>query len=79
MAGADFQTIEIYRSAKDVQYLLSVVYHNLGMTRERDDSANRHSQMEEYQRKLESTTFDETYRAVFQLVAKVGAALASRR
>ena len=78
MAEADFRTIEVYRSAQDVQYLLSVVYHNLGMTKERDDAANRHSQTEEYRRKLESITFDETYQAVFQLVAKVGAALASR-
>lgn len=78
MAEADFKSLEIYRSVKDVQYLLSVVYHNLGMTRERDEVASRHSQTEEHQNKLEGITFDPLYQGVFELVAKVGAALAAR-
>jgi anaphase-promoting complex subunit 5 len=64
---------------KDVQYLLSVIYHNLGMMTERDEVASRHSQMEEHQKRLEGITFDPLYQNVFELVAKVGAALASRK
>jgi anaphase-promoting complex subunit 5 len=78
MAEADFKSLEIYRSVKDVQYLLSVVYHNLGMVRERDEVASRHSQLEEHQKRLEVITFDPLYQDVFEVVAKVGAALASR-
>ena len=79
MAEADFKSLEIYRSVKDVQYLLSVVYHNLGMVRERDEVANRHSQTEEYQKGLERITFDPLYHDIFELVAVVGATLASRK
>jgi anaphase-promoting complex subunit 5 len=79
MAEVDFKSLEIYRSVKDVQYLLSVIYHNLGMMRERDEVASRHSQTEEQQKRLESITFDPLYQNVFEVVAKVGAALASRK
>ena len=79
IAEADFQTLEIYRSVKDVQYLLSVIYHNLGMIKERDEVAIRHSQTEEDQKRLELTTFDPLYQEVFEVVAEVGAALASRK
>jgi anaphase-promoting complex subunit 5 len=79
MAEANFQSLEIYRSVKDVQYLLSVIYHNLGMIRERDEVACRHSQTEEHQKKLELLTFDPLYQDIFELMAKVGAALASRK
>lgn len=79
MAEADFQSLEIYRSVQDVQYLLSVVYHNLGMLQERDEVASRHSQTEEHQKRLEFVTFDPIYQDVFELVAKVGSALASRK
>lgn len=79
MAEADFKFLEIYRSVKDVQYLLSIIYHNLGMIKERDEAAIRHSQTEEHQKRLELTTFDPLYQEVFEVVAEVGAALASRK
>lgn len=78
MAEADFQTLEIIRSEKDVQYLLSVVYHNLGVVQERDDFARKHSQTEEHHEELQLITFDPNYQGIFELIAKVGAALALR-
>ena len=78
MAEADFQTLEIIQSEKDVQYLLSVVYHNLGMVQERDDLARKHSQTEKRHEELQLITFDPNYQDIFELIAKVGAALASR-
>jgi len=78
MAETDFQTLEIIQSEKDVQYLLSVVYHNLGMVQERDDLARKHSQTEKCLEELQLITFDPNYQDIFELIAKVGAALASR-
>lgn len=78
MAEVDFQTLEIIRSEKDVQYLLSVVYHNLGMVQERDDFARQHSRTEKRHKELQSITFDPIYQDIFKLIAHVGAALALR-
>ncbi|KAF9500899.1 ARM repeat-containing protein [Pleurotus eryngii] len=43
VAEADCQTIQLIDPLADVQYLISMIYHNLGMVAERDDAAMRHS------------------------------------
>lgn len=77
-AEADFRTLEMYRALKDVQYMLSVVYHNAGMIQQRDDAAVSQLKTGELQEALEGITYDQTYQDILQVVAKVGSALASR-
>lgn len=78
MAEADHATLEILRSLQDVQYLLSVVYHNLGMTAERDEAAARHLRTEEERKKAATTILEPWVLEVWELVGDVGAALAAR-
>lgn len=61
-----------------MQYLLSVVYHNLGMINERDDAATRHSRIEEERKRVEVVVIEPLVGEVWELVAAVGAALAAR-
>ena len=68
----------MYQSAKDVQYLLSVLYHNLDMKDERQNAAQRHSDTELKQHELEMAVLDKEVLRVFELIATVGDALASR-
>ncbi|CAA7271729.1 unnamed protein product [Cyclocybe aegerita] len=78
MAESDFKKLEIYGSVKDVQYMLSIVYHNLDMDTERNNAAKRHADTEAHQRTLEFITFDEKIQEILQLSAAIGASLASR-
>lgn len=78
MAEADYATLEILRSLQDVQYLLSVVYHNLGITAERDEAAARHLGTEEERKKAATTILEPWVLEVWELVGDVGAALAAR-
>ncbi len=68
----------MFQSAKDVQYLLSVLYHNLDMKNERQNAAQRHSDTELKQHELEMAVLDKEILRVFELIATVGDALASR-
>ncbi|KAF9532947.1 hypothetical protein CPB83DRAFT_873879 [Crepidotus variabilis] len=70
MAESDFEALEIWTSVKDAQYLMSIVYHNMGLFPERDDAASRHTQTEKCQKKLEATTFDQSLQDVLEVVAK---------
>ncbi|KAF8188420.1 hypothetical protein BJ912DRAFT_1107716 [Pholiota molesta] len=45
IAESDFLILEMYQSLKDVQYMLSVVYHNLDMQDERQKAAQRHADL----------------------------------
>ncbi|KAJ6630768.1 hypothetical protein B0H10DRAFT_2160163 [Mycena sp. CBHHK59/15] len=49
----DYRTLEMYRAMGDVQYFLSVVYHNLGLQAEHEDAAKRHFATQEMRRELE--------------------------
>jgi anaphase-promoting complex subunit 5 len=62
----------------NVQYLLSVAYHNLGMHKQRDDTAARHMATEQARRKLEVVVVDEQVMKIWDVVSQVGAALAAR-
>ncbi|KAI0030755.1 hypothetical protein K488DRAFT_87485 [Vararia minispora EC-137] len=78
MAERDYAKIEGLRSLADVQYLLSVVYHNLGMEKERDDAASRNL-MTEAEAAKEAEVFCEDWISdVWELHCDVGAVLARR-
>jgi anaphase-promoting complex subunit 5 len=62
----------------DVQYILSVVYHNLGMETERDEAAKKHFNTKEERDKLEVIVVDNEVREIWEVVSEVGAALAAR-
>ncbi|KAF8741003.1 hypothetical protein AX14_006207 [Amanita brunnescens Koide BX004] len=78
IAENDFKSLQIYRSLQDVQYFLSVMYHNLGLTAERNQMADRHAKTEAELRRLEEGVADEEIERVLDVVASIGAALASR-
>ena len=78
MAEVDFQKLEILRSAKDAQYLLSIIYYNLDMENEGNEVAIRCSQTEELQKSMEKAIADEETREIFDLLGTIGAALAAR-
>lgn len=62
----------------NVQYLLSVVYHNLGLEAKRDEVAKRHLKTVEVKHKLEVVVNDEEVTDIWEVVSTVGAALAAR-
>lgn len=59
-----------------MRYLLSVVYHNLGMEKERDEASERHSAGRD-----RDTAFhvDPEVQSIFTIIDRVGAALAARK
>ncbi|KAJ7774662.1 hypothetical protein DFH07DRAFT_800430 [Mycena maculata] len=72
----DYLTLEMYRAVMDVQYFLSVVYHNLGLQLESDEVAKRHFATQEMRRELEVS--EDGFTGVLEVVRMVGAALAHR-
>ncbi|CCL99134.1 uncharacterized protein FIBRA_01149 [Fibroporia radiculosa] len=78
IAEKDYNTLEIFRSLQDVQFLISVVYHNLGMTKERDEAAARQLKTEEEGKKAAAIVLEDWVIDVLEIVGDVGAALASR-
>jgi len=68
----------MFRQLMDVQYFLSVVYHNLGLENERDEAARRHYSTENERKRLSIRASDREVVAIWQVVAEVGAALSSR-
>lgn len=78
IAENDFKSLQIYRSLQDVQYFLSIMYHNLGLTAERNQMADRHAKTEAELRHLEESAVDEEIERVLDVIASIGAALASR-
>jgi len=75
---SDFQTLELSQPLLDVQYLISVLCHNLGMEKERDQVAQRHSETEAHRRRIEAVVIDDEVRQILDIVGIVGAALAAR-
>ena len=78
IAESDYATLQILKSLMNVQYLLSVVYHNLGLEKQRDDAASRHMATDEAGKKLEIVVADEQVKKIWEVVSGVGAALAAR-
>ncbi|KZT68114.1 hypothetical protein DAEQUDRAFT_339649 [Daedalea quercina L-15889] len=77
-AEKDYEMLEMFRQLQDVQYLLSVVYHNLSMTKERDATAARHLKMDAERAKAATVVLEDIVTEAWDLVVDVGAALAAR-
>ncbi|KAK7014891.1 cytoskeleton-associated protein 5 [Favolaschia claudopus] len=62
----EYGTLQMHRAVMDVQYFLSVVYHNLGRQQERDEAAKRHFATQELRKEVE--TSDEGITRVLEIV-----------
>jgi anaphase-promoting complex subunit 5 len=69
----------MFQSLMDVQYLLSVVYHNLSREKERDTAAIRHAATAETAKKTQAQVVDTQAEEILQVVSLIGAGLASRK
>ena len=78
LAEADYISAEHYRPLMDVQYLISIVYHNLNMEKERDEAVERHFKTEKERNRREAVVVDGEVREVWNVVTEIGAALARR-
>lgn len=78
ISEADFVVLDIPVSLSDVRYLISVVYHNLGMVNERNQIAQKVADAFAQQQKNEAWIWDDKMSDILNAVAMVGVALASR-
>jgi len=78
IAEKDYATLEILRSLADVQFLVSVLYHNLDMVEERDAAATRHLKTEEATQEAAVLVVEDWIDRVWELVLDIGASLAKR-
>jgi anaphase-promoting complex subunit 5 len=78
IAESDYAALQCLHSLMNAQYLLSVVYHNLGLQKQRDDAAARHMATDQARKKLEVVVVDEQVTKIWEVVSQVGAALAAR-
>jgi anaphase-promoting complex subunit 5 len=77
-AESDYKQLSMFRQLMDVQYLLSVVYHNLGLESERNEAINRHSRTQTESKELEVMVVDDSAREIWEVVSEVGVALSQR-
>lgn len=73
----DYLALEMHPAVMDVQYYLSVVYHNLGLPAEREEAAKRHFATQAMCRELE-TSDETTFIRILEVVRTVGGALSQR-
>jgi len=78
IAEKDYATLEILRSLADVQFLISVLYHNLNMVEERDAAAARHQKTEEAMQEAAVVIVEGWIDQVWELVLDIGASLAKQ-
>lgn len=78
-AEKDYECLDILEALQDVQYFISVVYHNLDMINERDAAARRHQATVEKREKLATVVQDEEVDAILDLIGRIGVALSSRK
>ncbi len=78
IAEKDYATLEMLRSLADVQFLVSVLYHNLNTVEERDASATRHLETQEAMKEAAVAVAEDWIDQVWELVLDIGATLAKR-
>jgi len=78
ISEADFKRLEMYQSLQDVQYLISVVYHNMGRVKERDEMAERYMENQAKQKELEAIVVEDELQQIFQVISLAGAAIADQ-
>ena len=77
-ADADYGMIEMKQAQLDVQYVMAVVYHNLGMHAKRDEITTQYLALEEEHKQIAARNIEPWYEDVWRVVSEVGAALAAR-
>lgn len=78
IAEKDYAALEILRSLADVQFLISVLHHNLDMVEERDAAATRHQKTEEAIQEASVIVVEDWIEQVWELVLDIGATLTKR-
>lgn len=78
-AEKDYECLDILEAVQDIQYFISVIYHNLNMVNERDAAARRHEITLEKREKVVICTRDEEVEAILDLLGEIGVALSSRK
>lgn len=78
MAEADYAQLSMFEATSDVQWLLMVVFHNLGMKEDEEAVLERHSISISMMRSSEEGTVDEEAQQVWNLVTDVGLSLVAR-
>jgi len=77
-AEADYMRLSMLEAISDVQWLLMVVYHNLGMTAEEEKMYERYEASTTKLRTFEENPVDVEAEQVWRLVSDVGARLVGR-
>ncbi|KIJ69430.1 hypothetical protein HYDPIDRAFT_185206 [Hydnomerulius pinastri MD-312] len=78
MAEADYMHLSMLEAISDVQWLLMVVYHNLGMTADEEAVYERYNQSTTMIRTFEENPVDMEAIKVWDLVTDVGVSLAHK-
>ena len=78
IAEADYTRLSMLEAISDVQWLLMVVYHNLGMTTEGKNVYERYQASTTKLRTFEENPVDVEAEQVWALVSDVGASLVGR-
>ena len=78
ISEADYLKIEIYATARRVQYVLSVVYNTLNMKAERDAAVKRLGETEVKAKLVSGEAADTQMIEIINLVSEIGVGLAAR-
>jgi len=78
MAEADYMSLSMLEATSEVQGLLVVVYHNLGMNAEEESAFERYAQSKKLAQVFEENPTDPEATRVWNTVTAVGKSLASR-
>ncbi|THH32115.1 hypothetical protein EUX98_g2062 [Antrodiella citrinella] len=73
-----FKDISLLKALEDVRFLLSTVYHNLGMEKERDDMAEQCHLIAEERKKVADMAADRWISDLWDDVSRVGAVIAAK-
>ena len=78
VSEADYLKIEVYASARRVQYVLSLVYNTLNMKAERDAAVKRLGETEEKSKVVSGEAADTQMIEIINLISEIGVGLAAR-
>ena len=77
-AEVNYKVISLLQPLQDTQFLLATVYHNLNMQKERDEAAERCHATELQRKEMAEVASEDWMVQVWDLVSKVGAAIATK-
>lgn len=78
MAEADYARLSMFEASSDVQWLLMVVFHNLGMKADEEAVFERYSNSVSTMRGFEECALDGEVQQIWDLVTDVGLSLVAR-